>query len=801
MTQFSDIAPADGFDLTGDPFIDSLFAPEDFFRTKWASVSDGKTAVSYSFPFLNGVASRFTADYGGENTANQHFGVTNAQVPGIDLAFQRWADVANLKFTKVTETAGGVVGDIRIAFSSEVSSDFWGYAKIFSDGEDPSHGDIWIEPGIAPGTFQPFTYDFTAIMHEIGHALGLDHPFEGNIIPDGYDDMRFTIMAYNTPKNVFYFNGTNPEAEFLITTPGVYDIAAVQAIYGANMLFNTGDDTYTYQPDRPLYATIWDAGGKDTFDVSAFTKACSISLLPGTYSQLGYDGTDLDPNIGIAFKCTIENVNGGAGDDTLTGNDASNTINGNDGGDIIFGGSGNDRLDGGADSDRLIGDAGNDTIIGGQGNDTLSFETARAAVKVNLAASKSSSLATGDLAQVGTDTIVGGIEAVAGSAFDDRLTGDANANTFYGETGNDTLIGGAGADQLAGGAGNDTISGGAGDDGLQGGDGNDALSGGSGDDYLIGNAGSDTLTGGAGNDSLIGAGGNDTFLAGADPGNDTFIAFGAGSFDTLSYASARAAVKVDMQAGTASGLAVGDIAQIGSDSLTHIEAVVGSAFADKLSGSVGNDTLTGGGGNDRLIGGAGVDTASYATAASAVAINLAILASQDTLGAGEDRISSIENLTGSAFNDKLTGNMFGNVLSGGTGSDQLSGGAGSDRLIGGAARDLLTGGTGADTFRFGNGDFGGFTSSTCDRILDFSRAEGDRIDLSAVDANTMNGIGNPNDAFTFITGAFGKVAGQLRAMTTAGVTLLQGDTNGDGVADVCIRFEGAPTLMVGDFLL
>jgi len=338
MTLYTDIAPAAGFDLTGDPFIDSLFSPEAYFRTKWATVSGGTTQISYSFPFLNGVASKFTSDYGKEPTATQHFGVTDAQVAGIDMAFQRWADVANVKFTKVAETAAGVVGDIRVAFSSEVSSKFWGYTKIFSDGADPSQGDIWIEPGIKGGTFQPFTYDFTAIMHEIGHALGLDHPFEGNIIPVGYDDERYTIMSYTSPKGVFFFQPGANDAQYIVITPGVYDIEAVQKIYGANMSFHADNDTYTFKPDQPVYQTIWDAGGTDTLDISAFTKDSSISLVPGTYSALGYPTTTLDANIGIAFGAIIENARGGSGNDTIIGNDATNQLKGNAGNDTISGG-------------------------------------------------------------------------------------------------------------------------------------------------------------------------------------------------------------------------------------------------------------------------------------------------------------------------------------------------------------------------------------------------------------------------------------------------------------------------------
>lgn len=756
MTLYTDIAPAAGFDLTGNAFIDSLYSPEDYFRTKWATTAGGKTTISYSFPFLDGVVSKFTAKYGPEPIAAQHFGVTTAQVEGIDKAFQKWADVANLSFTKVTETAAGVVGDIRIAFSSAVSDSYWGYTKIYSDGSDPSQGDIWIEKSIKDGTFQPGTYDFVAIMHEIGHALGLDHPFEGNIIPAGYDDMRYTIMSYTDPKGVFYFNGTDPEAQFIINSPGVYDIAAVQKIYGANLAFHTGNDTYVYTPDKPIYETIWDAGGTDRLDVSAFTKSCSISLVAGTYSKLGYDKTELDANIGIAFNCSIEDVWGGHGDDTIVGNEANNGLIGYDGNDTISGGGGDDFIRGGdgadiengnAGNDTFVGaaDSGNDTLNGGAGRDIVMYNGAKAGVTVNLATGTASGSAPDDAAGIGIDKLVS-IEVVYGTAFDD---------TFKGSKGDDTFYGGAGADTESG------------------------------------------------------AGGNDTFLGGSDAGNDTLN--GGGGTDTVNYGLAAAGIIVDLARGTAKAVAPGDGANIGTDKLVSIEVVIGSIYNDTLKGGAGNDTLIGDFGNDLLIGGDGIDTASYANIVGGrgVTVSLAITGVQDTTSAGLDKLSGIENLTGSAFDDTLTGNTAANLLNGGAGADglfgrggndRLSGGAGNDTLTGGVGLDLVTGGAGADTFRFIAGDFAGMTSTTCDRITDFRHSEQDKIDLSAIDANTVNG--SSDDAFAFIgSDAFGKIAGQLRVATIEGLTVLQGDTNGDGSADFWIGFDGAPALVVGDLVL
>ena len=117
---------------------------------------------------------------------------------------------------------------------------------------------------------------------------------------------------------------------------------------------------------------------------------------------------------------------------------------------------------------------------------------------------------------------------------------------------------------------------------------------------------------------------------------------------------------------------------------------------DILSGLAGEDVLEGGDGNDTLDGGTGIDTASYASAARGVSVSLAVTGAQDTGGAGIDTLVSIENLTGSAFdNDILTGNAGANALSGGAGDDILIGGAGADTLLGGDGDDILIGGAGA----------------------------------------------------------------------------------------------------------
>ena len=256
----------------------------------------------------------------------------------------------------------------------------------------------------------------------------------------------------------------------------VYDILAIQKLYGANMSFHTGDDVYAFSPAAPSFEAIWDAGGKDTFSVADFTNGCTVDLHPGAYSSLAYDSVALSSNIGIAFGCTIENALGGAGGDTLIGSETANSLdggagadvlrgNGGDdhltggaGGDTLDGGSGNDTLAGGDDNDTLIGGAGNDTLDGGAGTDTASYAGTSATVKVSLAVTTAQATGGG-----GNDTLTN-IENLTGGTGADLLVGNGDANTLDGSGGADQMVGGGGADILIGGAGRDVVAGGEGGD-------------------------------------------------------------------------------------------------------------------------------------------------------------------------------------------------------------------------------------------------------------------------------------------------------------------------------------------------
>ncbi len=197
-------------------------------------------------------------------------------------------------------------------------------------------------------------------------------------------------------------------------------------------------------------------------------------------------------------------------------------------------------------------------------------------------------------------------------------------------------------------------------------------------DTLQGNAGDDTLDGGAGNDSINGDAGN----------------------DTASYISAGAGVMVSLAA-----VGAQNSFGAGTDTLTSMENLRGSNFADSLTGSGADNTIEGGAGNDTMNGGGGNDTASFAHAAAGVTYGLLSQGSLfNTVGAGTDTLSSFENLLGSGFNDVLGGDLGANTLWGGAGDDRLFAWGGNDSVNGGDGNDTLYGsGSGTDTLSGGAG--------------------------------------------------------------------------------------------------
>jgi Ca2+-binding RTX toxin-like protein len=564
--------------------------------------------------------------------------------------------------------------------------------------------------------------------------------------------------------------------------------------------------------------TLDGGAGADTLVGGAGDDIYVVDNAADVVTEAAAEGTDeIRTSLGAyTLSANVENLTyTGTGNFTGTGDGSAN---------VITGGSGNDTL---------IGAGGADTLNGAGGSDTASYAGSAAAVTVDLA----TGVNTGGDAE--GDVLIS-IENLIGSAFDDSLSGDTNNNALTGGAGNDTLTGGAGADTLDGGTGADTLVGGIGDDIYvvdnvsdvvteAAGEGTDEIRTslgaytlsanlenltyiGAGAFTGTGNAAANVITGGAGDDILIGAGGADTLN-------------GAAGSDTASYAGSTAAVTVNLATGVNTG---GDAA---GDTLTSIENLIGSAYADSLTGDGGNNVLTGGAGADTLNGAAGSDTASYAGSTAAVTVNL--LTGVNTGGDAQgDVLTAIENLIGSSLVDTLKGNAAANVIEGGAGADTIDGDAGADtasyvssnagvnvnltvstqsgghaqgdvlsnieNLIGSAYADTLTGNTGVNVLSGGGGNdtlIGGAGADTLNGD-DGSDTASYAASGAAVAVNLATNVSTGGDAAGDLLFGVENVIGSASADTLigdAGANILNG---GDG-NDLIRGGAGADTLTGG----
>jgi len=713
---------------------------------KWGGSGEGTSAtITYSFPTHGSLwSSTYRNDL--QNEPFNGFRPFDAdQQSAAKRALATWAEVANITFKQVSDTAGdGDVGDIRFGNSGSVGQDgsaAWAYRpyddNFFTYAES---GDVWVDntygPNLQLGRGQ---FGYSTLVHEIGHALGLSHPFSGAndpgkpTLPASQDNQRYTIMAYDT------YSGATIEAY----GPMLYDILAIQYIYGANMTTRAGNNVYSFRPDTEYLECIWDAGGQDTIDLSRQTRNQVINLNAGTFSSIGIrnDGKTAVGNVAIAFNVTIEDAIGGGGHDKIMGNGASNSLCGEDGNDTIAGGGGRDTLNGGAGADSMSGGVNDDLYYVNHSSDRVS-ETGGQGLD-QILSSASYRLAAGCSVEIldlmGTANL--------------NATGNSYVNTLIGNAGRNILDGGAGADVLDGGSGNDTyiidnagdqveeqssdsgdlvktsvrisagisgienytytgtrdwtftanelnntVTGGSGSDTLTGGDGLDALLGNGGNDLLIGQNDGDWLNGGTGSDIMQGGAGNDSYVV--DTASD--IVDEESNTDTDDVIRSSISVNLVTQgAGAIEHARLLGTAAINASGNDQDNILVGNTAANRLDGGLGADEMYGGLGSDTYA----VD-------------DLGDLVVETSAAGGTDRVwSSISytltdyveylNLselggdidgTGNTLNNRLTGNSGDNRLDGGAGSDTMIGGAGNDTYVVSSTKDVVQeDGDGVDT--------------------------------------------------------------------------------------------------------
>ncbi len=598
------------------------------------------------------------------------------------------------------------------------------------------------------------------------------------------------------------------------------------------LIGNAGNDTLV----GSLGDDIMSGGtGRDAVDYSAFENLIiNVGSSDATVAGITIDANRAGGKIGgsLAFVDTlssIQDVIGTDGGDVIAGDGNANRLDGGDGDDTIdaFGGN-----------DILVGSRGDDELIGGSGRDVVDYD-ALERVHVNVGASAATvggvvlsafeavGLVGGTVAS--TDSL-DGIEDAIGSSGDDLLAGGTDGELLDGGDGADIIDGDEGDDTLIGGRGDDTLIGALGDDTIEGGDGSDTVDysafeeafvnigdsdagvggltlaageangkiGGvsvmtdtlAGIENVIGTAGNDRISGsdeanlidaGDGDDLVDALGGDDTLIGAL--GDDT-IEGGDGS-DTVDYSAFEEAfVNIgDSDAGVgglilAAGEANGKIGGVSvmTDTLAGIENVIGTAGNDRISGSDeanlidagdgddlvdalgGDDTLIGGLGDDTIEGGDGSDTVDYSAFEEAF-VNIGdsdagvgglILAAGEAngkiggLSVMTDSLAGIENVIGTAGNDRISGSDEANLIDAGDGDDLVDALGGDDTVLGGDGDDTIDGGTGNDTLEGGEGDdlFVFADGDGADRIEDFEdpASGGDRIDVSGV--SSVSGFGD-----------------------------------------------------------
>ncbi|MBI4755802.1 MAG: M10 family metallopeptidase C-terminal domain-containing protein [Betaproteobacteria bacterium] len=567
---------------SGYSYIDGLL-PASYWGYKWGGAVGSGVALGYSFPgYWHIGGGNFNRHWNGavlfydEPSVGSWQPVTADEISAFKSAAAEWASVANINFLPMSDTSSEV-GEIRLTRTLETR--YYNAAYAHYPEYAPEGGDIWLQPGIFDSDLSPGGFKYFALLHELGHALGLQHPHESGM-PASLDSIEYTVMSYRAwVGDVADDNAYPAGMTFFPTTPMIYDIVAIQYLYGANLISHAGNDTYSWGPGQNIFETIWDTGGTDTLDWSNQSSNAIINLSEGAWSWLGPNRLSgpgpqyTNKNLALAFGTVIENANGGSGADWIYGNWTANDLRGNDGNDVLYGYAGNDELSGGSGNDIIFGGDGNDIISGGFDSDWL------------YGGAGDDSLVAG---YTGIDVLIGGD---GNDTLNARFAGTAETPGTYrtvmlGGAGNDSFTGSGGADWLDGGDHNDSLWGEAGNDAIFGGAGNDSLNGRFGNDWLWGGAGDDVLSGNQGIDGLFGGAGNDTFAFTAyelDAGLiDVIYDFGDAGADNdsiLLTGIGRGAVQFyDDAAGTWMQMGIG----AGGFAWAYIYRMSGAALADDI---------------------------------------------------------------------------------------------------------------------------------------------------------------------------------------------------------------------------
>lgn len=689
------------FAFTANTTIPSPTSPDQNINALISGNRFGTLNLAFAFPAS---ASEYETNYASINSDtslvyNSFAPVSEAMRNAARFLFRQVEALTDLTFSETTEVSAA---NFRLGLFTPNSDANVGPQTAFAYFPTSSivGGDSWYANRSSFTDAQRGNYGWTTVLHELGHNLGLRHGHEvggpgGVALTPNRDSMEFSVMTYRS------FIGHDAQAYTnerwgYAQTLMMFDIAALQLLYGADFTLNSGDSVYTFSPTtgemfingvgqgapggNRIFLTIWDGNGQDTYDFSNYSSNQSIDLRAGAWSNFSQvqlanlgQGNLARANVFNALQfqgsnfSLIENARGGSGNDDIRGNQVANRLEGGGGNDTINGGSGADTLLGGAGNDVLTGDFVPPASAGPAPSLGIGF-TGSSNRNLGTAVGSSASLAT-NLTQnfsLNNDPNIGNSTTVAHTSVTAQGSGPAHWFRL------DLAVAGA------------TITA-------------DIDSTSNLDSFVRifrRNSDGSTTEVASNDDSLtsLGGGGSTTTL-------DSYLTFSVPAAGTYFIVVGTFDAEDSLLSGSGYTLHV-SVAPPTADPLANGDG--GVAGDDQLFGGDGADTLIGGIGADLLDGGAGSDTASYVNAATGVLVDATNLTAWTGEAAG-DTFVSIENLTGSAFDDTLTMGAGNNVLQGLAGNDTLDGQGGDDQLFGGAGDDVLRGGAGADLMDGGDG--------------------------------------------------------------------------------------------------
>ena len=665
----------------------------------WNGVGVAGRPVFVTYSFDATFASAFTSSFSSAFLSSfQAF--TPADQDVARQALSAWADVSGLTLIEVPAGMGDIrfgVYDFRFGPENIQDSAAFAYNPYvlnLPDGawEEDFGGDVFVDIG---------QVNFDILVHEIGHALGLKHPFEGDpTLETAIDDLVHTVMTYNPVGGP-------------ATALGSLDVLAIQHLYGQHTADGTQAQNWSW--DAPSL-TLTQAGGAGDDTLAGVAVNDRIRAGAGSDYVMTRAGSDrLDGEEGadtMAGGAGDDTLNGGAGNDILDGDNDNDTMVGGAGDDELWGMAGSDTLDGGEGDDYVSGGAGVNRLFGGAGSDTLTLSSGTSFVDGGEGYDELWYFAAGS-----------GVTNYANLTAGGGTYANIEAIALYGGQGVDTMVGGDLIDFLMGYAGADS------------------LSGGGGGDELYGDTGSDTLSGGDSSDLLDGSAGDDVIL----PGEGADEIWGGSGIDTVDYSGELSGIEVTINGARATA---GQ-----TETMNGVENLVGSAFADNLTGDASDNRLFGGGGNDTVRGGDGANYLRGDDGADSLGggigfddINGNVGDDTASGGAGDDWVVGGKDrdlLFGDDGNDLVYGNLGADTCEGGSGNDTLRGGQQDDMLLGGAGDDFLSGDRDNDTLTGGAGAdvFHTFAEAGVDRVTDFSASQGDRVMLVAGTQYTLAQVG------------------------------------------------------------